>query len=107
MTPQRSTVATGSAAKESGMKHRIVNHIGAAITHADDRELLLEALKRGNRYPDFSCTKGFCGTCKTKLLTGRIEPLKSTTTSRKLADRGYILPCVSIVKSDLVLDFSD
>ena len=89
------------------MKYRIANHNRVAVTDAADGELLLEALKRGNHYPDFSCTKGVCGTCKVKLLTGRIESLKPTTTSQKMAEQGYILPCISIVKSDLILDFND
>ena len=68
-------------------------------------ETVLErALKEGLAYPH-DCTVGTCGTCRTKLLSGRVDAITpfSYTLSREELEAGYILACQAIPKSDLVV----
>ncbi|TAM09355.1 MAG: 2Fe-2S iron-sulfur cluster binding domain-containing protein [Nevskiaceae bacterium] len=68
--------------------------------------LLMSALAQGVDYPH-NCRVGTCGTCKTRLLKGRISPLVdfalSPLTNEEL-ENGYILACQSKVRTDLEID---
>ena len=68
--------------------------------------LLLAALAQGIDYPH-NCRVGTCGSCKTRLLKGRISPMVdfalSPLTNQELKD-GYILACQSKVRSDLEIE---
>ncbi len=69
-------------------------------------ETVLErALKAGLAYPH-DCTVGTCGTCKTHLISGKVDaitPFSYTLSKEELAG-GYILACQAIPKSDLIID---
>ena len=68
--------------------------------------LLLSALAQGIDYPH-NCRVGTCGSCKTRLLRGRISPMVdfalSPLTNQELKD-GYILACQAKVRSDLDIE---
>ena len=68
--------------------------------------LLLSALAQGIDYPH-NCRVGTCGSCKTRLLMGRISPMVdfalSPLTNQELKD-GYILACQAKVRSDLEVE---
>ena len=69
-------------------------------------ETVLEsALKQGIAYPH-DCTVGTCGTCRTKLVTGRVEAITpfAYTLSREELDAGYILACQALAKTDLEVE---
>lgn len=69
-------------------------------------ETVLEsALKHGLAYPH-DCTVGTCGTCRTKLRSGRVEAITpfGYTLSRDELDAGYILACQALAKTDLELE---
>ena len=69
-------------------------------------ETVLEtALKRGVPYPH-DCTVGTCGTCRTKLVEGRVEAITpfGYTLSKDELDAGYILACQALPKTDLTLE---
>src|ERR1700752_2933001 len=66
-------------------------------------ETVLEsALKAKLAYPH-DCTVGTCGTCRSKLLEGRVEAITpfGYTLSKAELEAGYILACQAIPKSDL------
>ncbi len=67
------------------------------------RLLLGSALDKGVAYPH-NCRVGTCGSCKTRLVSGRIRPLidfaLSPLTAAELK-QGYILACQSKVLTDL------
>jgi p-cymene methyl-monooxygenase electron transfer component len=69
-------------------------------------ETVLErALKEGLAYPH-DCTVGTCGTCRTKLISGKVDaitPFSYTLSTEELA-AGYILACQAVPKSDLVVE---
>jgi ferredoxin-NADP reductase len=52
----------------------------------------------------YSCRQGQCGTCATRLLSGRVrmDAEDGLTTAQKAS--GYILPCVSRAKGDVRID---
>lgn len=68
--------------------------------------LLLSALAQGVDYPH-NCRVGTCGTCKTRLLDGRISPMVdfalSPLSNQQLKD-GYILACQAKVRTDLEIE---
>ncbi|MCF7550874.1 2Fe-2S iron-sulfur cluster binding domain-containing protein [Pseudonocardia sp. WMMC193] len=70
--------------------------------------LLNEALAAGIPFPH-SCTVGTCGTCKSKLVSGKVREITDaaiTLSSEELADR-YILPCQSLARGAVELHVAD
>lgn len=69
-------------------------------------ESILEcALKEGINYPH-ECTVGTCGSCRTKLLNGKVEAITpfSYTLSKEELAAGYILACQAMPQSDVLLE---
>lgn len=65
---------------------------------------VLEAARRaGVRLPS-SCTKGICGTCKSKLLSGTVEMQHAGGIRPREIEAGMRLLCCSKPTSDLVID---
>ncbi len=65
--------------------------------------VLEAARKAGMRLPS-SCTKGLCGTCKSKLLAGTVEMTHAGGIRQREIDAGMILICCSRPTSDLVIE---
>jgi p-cymene methyl-monooxygenase electron transfer component len=67
--------------------------------------VLERALKEGLAYPH-DCTVGTCGTCRTKLISGKVDAITpfSYTLSKEELEAGYILACQAVPKSDLVVE---
>jgi len=53
---------------------------------------------------DSECRQGFCGTCKTKRLSGEVHMEETEGLDDEEIGEDWILPCVSIPKTDTVLD---
>jgi len=68
-----------------------------------DEETILAALMRQGQEIRFSCKKGICKTCKTKLVDGKIPANSQKGLKPHLIENGIILPCVSIPESDMML----
>ena len=49
-----------------------ITHNEKAFAHKEP-ETVLETLERNNIDVDFNCRQGFCGVCRTKLLSGQVE----------------------------------
>ena len=65
---------------------------------------VLQAAKdAGLRLPN-SCTKGMCGTCKSKLLSGSVDMQHAGGIRQREIDAGMILICCSKPLSDLVIE---
>ncbi|WP_233520158.1 PDR/VanB family oxidoreductase [Prauserella sp. PE36] len=65
-------------------------------------ETALAAVRRALPGVAYSCRQGFCGTCKTRVLDGRVEHRDRTLTARERQDA--MLLCVSRASGSLVLD---
>ncbi len=67
--------------------------------------ILNEALAAGIPFPH-SCTVGTCGTCKSRLVHGKVREIVDSAialSAQELRD-GYILPCQSIARTSIELD---
>jgi ferredoxin/truncated hemoglobin YjbI len=67
-------------------------------------EKLLDALLRNGVPVPFSCRGGICHSCMLRCAEGVVPPAAQRGLSAHLRDRGYLLPCLCIPESDLVLE---
>jgi ring-1,2-phenylacetyl-CoA epoxidase subunit PaaE len=78
-----------------------IRDTGATID-VRSHETLLDALERHGYRPDFSCRAGSCGTCKLRVLGGRVSASSSALTASERA-AGYVLSCVARPQGDVLL----
>jgi len=67
-------------------------------------QTLLESSERNGVLIPSGCRQGSCGTCATKLLSGRVQMESEEALNEELRAQGLILPCVSRPLSDITLD---
>ncbi|MBV8566285.1 MAG: 2Fe-2S iron-sulfur cluster binding domain-containing protein [Methylobacteriaceae bacterium] len=65
---------------------------------------ILEAARRAGVPLPFACSKGICGTCKSRKLSGTVEMTHGGGIRPREIDQGLILPCCSRPCDDVVLD---
>lgn len=68
--------------------------------------LLKAAVEQGIDYPH-NCRVGVCGTCKTRLVAGRVSPMVDLALSpltNEQIEAGFVLACQAKVRSDLVIE---
>ena len=65
---------------------------------------MLESAERNGVLIPSGCRMGICGTCATKLLSGRVEMAGEQALTDEMRAEGFILPCVSRPVGDLTLD---
>ena len=68
-----------------------------------DSFVLAAAKAAGMRLPS-SCTKGLCGTCKSRLLSGEVQMKHQGGIRQREIDQGMVLICCSKPLTDLVVD---
>lgn len=68
-----------------------------------DTNVLEAARKAGMRLPS-SCTKGLCGTCKSKIVSGTVDMRHAGGIRQREIDAGMALLCCSKPTSDLVIE---
>ncbi len=68
-----------------------------------DTHVLAAARAAGMRLPS-SCTRGLCGTCKSKLVSGEVSMQHQGGIRQREIDQGMVLICCSKPLSDLVID---
>jgi ferredoxin-NADP reductase len=66
-------------------------------------ETLLSALQRSGVTAPYSCQQGFCGTCRTRVLTGVVQH-RDTLLTQPERDGGMMLTCVSRAAAGGVLE---
>ncbi|EWY42685.1 ferredoxin oxidoreductase [Skermanella stibiiresistens SB22] len=76
---------------------------GRVIECAADTNILTAARTAGMRLPS-SCTKGLCGTCKSKLVSGAVDMKHAGGIRQREIDAGQVLLCCSKPTSDVVVD---
>ncbi len=88
------------ATSAAGVRLRVAD-TNAAL-HVQAGETLLDALERHGYGPDFSCRAGACGTCKLRLLSGKVQPVGDALSE---AERraGYVLSCVARPTGDVTI----
>lgn len=68
-----------------------------------DRHILEAAREAGMRLPS-SCTRGLCGTCKSKVVSGKVEMKHAGGIRQREIDMGMALICCSKPLADLVIE---
>lgn len=68
-----------------------------------DQTVLSAARQSGIKLPS-SCGNGLCGTCKSKLSTGRVDMKHTGGIRQREIDAGFFLPCCSKPLTDLVVE---
>lgn len=72
--------------------------IGDVSLRSEGNETILETLERAEVDVNYNCREGFCGVCRTKLLSGsveyRIEPLA-------FIDDDEFLSCCTVANSNI------
>ncbi|WP_114155131.1 FAD-binding oxidoreductase [Chromobacterium haemolyticum] len=76
---------------------------GDDLSVAPGQTVLAAALAKGMRLPA-SCTRGVCGSCKSRLLEGRVDMRHQGGIRPREVEQGYFLPCCSLPLTDLVVD---
>ena len=79
------------------------SRMGRSITCPADTYILTAANAAGVRLP-CSCTRGMCGSCKSKLLSGTVYMNANGGIRQREIDAGLILTCCSRPTSDLIID---
>ncbi|MEQ8369406.1 MAG: 2Fe-2S iron-sulfur cluster-binding protein [Alphaproteobacteria bacterium] len=94
------------------MSHTVrIRRATTPIQVAEDRTILETALDAGINYPH-SCRSGMCGTCKSRLLSGRVDmlPYEEFALTDEEKDSGLVLACRSRPRADCEvawLEFDD
>ncbi|HNT40393.1 MAG TPA: CDP-6-deoxy-delta-3,4-glucoseen reductase [Rubrivivax sp.] len=88
------------------MSHRIsLQPAGRSFTVEDDEAILAAAIRQGIGMP-YGCRDGACGSCKSRLLEGRVEQgphqLKALSEAEKQA--GLILTCCARALTDCAIE---
>ena len=98
----QNSAAAPSAAPGGSFKIEFTRQ-GRTIECAADQFILDAARAAGMRLP-FSCSKGMCGTCKSKKLSGEVAMAHNGGIRQREIDAGMILPCCSKPLSDVTLE---
>lgn len=76
---------------------------GATIDCAPDQFVLNAAHNAGFRLPS-ACSQGLCGTCKSKLISGKVDMKHKGGIRPREIEQGLFLPCCSKPLSNLVVE---
>ena len=77
--------------------------IGRTVECGAESFVLAAVKAAGMRLPS-SCTKGLCGTCKSKLVSGKVDMKHQGGIRQREIDQGMVLLCCSKPLTDLVID---
>ena len=75
----------------------------AAVLDSRAGETVLQTLERYGYRPDFNCRTGSCGTCRLRLLSGRVQNGGGDGLTPAERAAGYVLSCVAVPKGDISL----
>ena len=91
-----------SSRREGGFKVELSRSLKTLVC-GPDTFILDAARAAGLRLPS-SCTRGVCGTCKSRLVSGQVEMQHGGGIRQREIDQGMILICCSRPKTDLVIE---
>ncbi len=77
---------------------------GKKVAWNDRLENLLELAEENGIEIESACREGYCGTCKTRLISGEVEMEITDGLEEEDLKQNMILPCVARPKSNIVLE---
>lgn len=80
----------------------VITHKTSFQLHAG--ETLLEGLERTGHVIEYQCRSGYCGSCRTRLISGEVQYLAEPLA---YVDNGEVLPCCCTPRSTITLDIED
>jgi ferredoxin-NADP reductase len=76
---------------------------GRSLRCDESTTILAAARAAGLRLPS-SCTKGICGTCKSRKISGEVDMAHAGGIRQREIDQGFILLCCSRPRGDVIID---
>ncbi|MFO8112627.1 MAG: 2Fe-2S iron-sulfur cluster binding domain-containing protein [Desulfosalsimonadaceae bacterium] len=77
---------------------------GKTAQWEDHYESLLDMMEANGIKIETECEAGICGTCKTRLLSGKVEMDVEEGLDEDDIEQNMILPCVATPVTDIVLE---
>lgn len=77
---------------------------GKTVKWSDSYDNILDMARANGIEIETECEAGICGTCKVKLLSGKVEMDVHDGLDDEDIRQNMILPCVAVPLSDLVLE---
>jgi ferredoxin len=74
------------------------------VAWSEDFDNLLDFAEENGVDIEYECREGYCGSCKVKLLGGRVDMEDDTGLEEEDKEAGMILPCVSVPATDIKLE---
>jgi CDP-4-dehydro-6-deoxyglucose reductase len=74
--------------------------------YVEGRDTILEAALKAGLHLQYGCSSGNCGTCKARVLSGTVRPVREHDylLSRHERESGHVLACSFTAVTDVVLD---
>lgn len=88
----------------TGKIHKITFSRSNRVIECDENTHILAAARAGGLRLPSSCTRGLCGTCKSKKSSGDVEMVHSGGIRQREIDNGLVLICCSKPRSDVTID---
>lgn len=83
------------------MSHVILRISGQRLQCQDEHPSLLAALESHNVCVEYQCREGYCGSCRTRLVSGQVDWL---TQPLAFIQPDEILPCCCRAKGDIEIE---
>ncbi len=77
---------------------------GKSVRWDDRFSSLLELAEEHGVDLESSCREGYCGSCKTRLLSGKVHMESTDGLEEEDVKQNMILPCSAVPRGDVVLD---
>jgi ring-1,2-phenylacetyl-CoA epoxidase subunit PaaE len=106
-TARRQPPAAAAGDADTGAKVTVVlDGRGTSFTLRPGTEPILDAALRLRNDAPYACKNGVCGTCRAKLVQGKVEMAQNFALERDELERGYVLACQSYpAAGEVTLDF--
>ena len=101
---QENEVGINPALNQTGAAFSVQFTKSERTLNCDAGEFVLDVAKTAGLRLPFACSKGVCGTCKSKLLSGKVDMKHGGGIRQREIDQGMILICCSKPLTDLVIE---
>ncbi len=86
------------------VKFKLFDETNTIDVQGDDA--ILDAVLEAGYEPDYSCQVGVCGTCKAKLVSGKVEMEEHEALTDEEIGEGYVLTCqAKPLTDDVFIDY--
>ena len=104
--PGEASARANQTAVEGAEVNVTINGVQSSFIFAGDEDSILDAAIDAGADAPYSCKGGACGTCRAKLVEGKVDMAVNYALEQDELEAGYVLTCQSKPQSDrVVLDF--